>query len=99
MSQYNLNRHYRRLEGFRKRYWKLAEQFVQDVIWRIPVKTLVIDVYFTSSERFIIIDLNCWGKPTDPLLLNTWDRDWNEVAGIQLIPPPTKISGEVKVSF
>jgi len=31
--------------------------------------------------------------------LNTWDRDWNEVAGIQLIPPPTKISGEVKVSF
>ena len=99
MSQYNLNRHYRRLEGFRKRYWKLAEQFVQDVIWRIPVKTLVIDVYLTSSERFIIIDLNCWGKPTEPLLLNTWERDWEEPAGIVLIPPPTKISGEVKVSF
>ena len=99
MSQYNLNRHYRRLEGVRKRYWRLAEEFVQNIIWRIPVKTLVVDVYFTSSERFIIIDLNCWGKPTSPLLLKTWERDWSEVSGIHLIPPPTKISGEVKVSF
>ena len=99
MSQYNLNRHYRRIEGFRKRYWRLAEEFVQNIIWRIPVKTLAVDVYLTSSERFIIIDLNCWGKPTSPLLLKTWERDWSEVSGLHLIPPPTKISGEVKVSF
>ena len=99
MSQYNLIRHYRRLEGFRKRYWKLAEKFVQDIIWRIPVKALVVDVYLTSSERFIIIDLNRWGEPTSPLLLKTWERDWSEPAGIVLIPAPTKIGGEVKVSF
>ena len=99
MSQYNLIRHFRRLEGVRNRYWRIADAFVQDIIWRLPEKTLVMDIYLTSSEKILIIDINPWGKKTDPLLLKTWERDWNEVSGIHLIPPPTAISGEVKVSF
>lgn len=99
MSQYNLVRHFRRLEGLRNRYWRIADQFVNDIIWRLPEKTLVMDIYLTSSEKILVIDLNPWGKTTDPLLLNTWDRDWSEVSGLHLIPPPTPISGEVKVSF
>lgn len=99
MSQYNLVRHFRRLEGVRNRYWRIADQFVNDIIWRLPEKTLVMDIYLTSSEKILVIDLNPWGKTTDPLLLNTWDRDWSETSGLHLIPPPTPISGEVKVSF
>ena len=99
MSQYNLVRHFRRLEGERDKYWQMAENFVNEIIWLLPIKTLVIDVYITSSKKVMIIDLNPWGKPTSPLLLNTWDRNWTEVTGLHLIPPPTKIGGTVKVSF
>lgn len=99
MSQYNLIRHFRRLEGVRDAYWQMAEAFVNEIVWLLPVKTLVIDVYITSSKKVMIIDLNPWGKPTSPLLLNTWERDWTEVTGLHLIPPPTKIGGTVKVSF
>jgi len=60
---------------------------------------LVVDVYFTSDDRVLIVDLNPWGDPTDPLLFKTWDRDWAEEAGIKLIPRPVKMKGEVSVSF
>ena len=56
------------------------------------------DIYITSRQEIIIIDFNCWGEPTDPLLLS-WDADWDNVAGMHIIPAPTKISGSVKVSF
>ena len=99
MSQYHLIRHFRRLEGVKERYWARAVEFVKKVIWRLPVKTLVMDVYLTSSNGFLVIDLNPWGGETDPLLLRTWDRDWSTPAGIQLMAPPTAVTGDVKVSF
>ena len=63
------------------------------------VKTLVMDIYFTASGDILIIDLNPWGEPTDPLMLRSWDRDWSKPAGIVLMDPPTRISGDVNISF
>ena len=99
MSQYHLNRHYRRLEGVKDKYWKQAVEFVKKTVWRLPVDTLVMDVYITSSKGFLIIDLNPWGEPTEPLMLDNWDRDWNTPAGIVLMPVPIPISGDVNISF
>ena len=99
MSQYYLIRHFRRLEGVKETYWEEAEKFVTEIIWLMPVKTLVIDIYFTSDNEIMIIDINKWGNPTDPLMLNTWDRDWETQAGILLMPPPIRISGDVNISF
>lgn len=99
MSQYHLIRHFRRLEGGKEKYWNLAVEWLKEVAWRLPVKTLVMDIYITSDDEILLIDLNPWGGNTDPLLLHTWNRDWSEVAGIQLMAPPIAISGDVKVSF
>lgn len=99
MSQYHLIRHYRRLEGVKKEYWNLAEAFVRNVAWHLPVKSLVMDIYITSGNDILVVDLNPWGGDTDPLLLRTWERDWSVPAGIQLMAPPTAVSGDVKVSF
>ncbi len=99
MSQYHLIRHFRRLEGVKQDYWNLAEKFVGSVSWLLPVRTLVMDIYVTSERQILIVDLNPWGGDTDPLMLRSWNRDWSKPAGIVLMPPPTRISGEVKVSF
>lgn len=99
MSQYYLIRHFRRLEGVKENYWQKAEKFVQDIIWTLPVKTLVIDIYFTSDDEILIIDLNPWGFPTEPLMLDTWERDWSDTAGIVLMPVPISVSGDVNISF
>ncbi|MDD3153594.1 MAG: hypothetical protein PHS41_01910 [Victivallaceae bacterium] len=99
MSQYYLLRHFRRLEGVKDKFYDLARNFVGEIIWMLPVKTLVMDIYFTASDEILVIDLNPWGPPTNPLLLHTWDRDWEKPQGIVLMPPPMKISGEVRVSF
>ncbi len=99
MSQYHLVRHFRRLEGIKQDLWQKAEKFVEETAWLLPIQTLVMDVYITSSGQILIVDLNCWGEPTDPLMLRKWDRDWETPAGIVLMPSPTKISGEVQVSF
>lgn len=99
MSQYNLTRHFRRLEGVREKYWKLANNFTKEVCWRLPMKTLVMDIYITSDDEILIVDLNQWGGNTDPLLLRSWERDWSKTSGIQLMAPPTEVSGDVKVSF
>lgn len=49
----------------------------------------------------MIIDLNEFGLPTDPLLLKSWNINWYDVPEpkLKLMPPPFRISGEVKVSF
>ncbi len=99
MSQYHLIRHFRRLEGYKKAFWTEALGFVREISWMLPVKDLTMDIYFTSEHRILIIDLNPWGDPTDPLLLRTWNRDWSEPAGIVLMPPPVTVSGDVNVSF
>ncbi len=99
MSQYWLTRHYHRLERNKDGFWKKAGKFVKEISWALPVKTLVIDIYFTADNDILIIDLNPWGEPTDSLLLHGWDQDWAEGPGMKTIPPPYKISGEVNVSF
>lgn len=99
MSQYHLIRHYRRLEGVKERYWQMAEEFVAEIGWRLPVKDLVMDIYITSGKKILIVDLNAWGGETDPLMLLTWERDWSVPAGIRLMAPPTAVSGDVTVSF
>jgi hypothetical protein len=99
MSQYWLIRHFRRLEGIKKNLWKKGESFFEKIAWALPVKNLVMDIYLTSDGDILVIDINPWGKPTDPLLLRTWDRNWDQETGIMLMPPPWKISGDVNVSF
>ena len=99
MSQYHLIRHFRRLEGVRDKYWAIAEKLIRQIGWMLQLPELVMDVYISSDGRIQIIDLNPWGKPTDPLLLRSWERDWSTPAGLVLMDPPAKISGEVDVSF
>ena len=99
MSQYWLIRHYRRIEGYRKKFWDKAELFVSEISWLLPHHTMVMDIYVTATGRIIIVDINRWGEPTSPLLLKTWDRDWSIPAGIVLINPPVTIRGEINVSF
>ena len=98
MSQYHLVRHFRRLESVKEKYWNLAAAFVDDIAWRLPVKTLVMDIYITSGDDIMVVDLNQWGE-CDPLLLRTWERDWSIPAGIKVMDPPTAVSGDVQVSF
>lgn len=99
MSQYYLIRHFRRLEGLKDKFLAKAEKFVDEIIWQLPVKTLVIDIYFTSDDEIMIVDINPWGMPTQPLMLDTWERDWSQFAGIVLMPPPISVSGDVNISF
>ena len=99
MSQYNLIRHFRRLEGIREELWKSAERWFAEIAWRLPVKNVVIDIFLNGDNEVHVIDLNPWGGPTNPLLLRSFDRDWSKVTGLVLMPPPMKISGDVAVSF
>ena len=99
MSQYWMTRHYPRLEKVREKYWTLAVDFIDRNFWVLPEPDLVIDIYFTSKDEIIVIDLNPFGPPTDPLMLNTWDQDWQNTMGLKLIPHPTAISGDINVSF
>ncbi len=100
MSQYWLIRHFPLLDKRGSRYWKKAERLVSAVAWQLPLENFVMDIYVTSEEELLIIDLNPWGEPTDPLLLRSWDReDWSNSPGLQIMAPPTRISGSVHVSF
>ena len=65
----------------------------------MPIKTFVADVYFTNDDKILLIDLNPWGAPTDPLLLRSWERSWDSEPELFIMPPPTRISGDVDVSF
>lgn len=99
ISQYWLIRHYRRLEGRKDFYWEEGKELVNKISWLLPEPTIVMDVYFTSANEILILDFNTWGAPTAPLIMKTWERDWNEESGINLIPPPIKVGGDVNVSF
>ena len=99
MSQYYLIRHFRRLEGYKQKYWELARDFVNHASWLLPVENIVMDIYISSADEIMIIDLNPWGEPTSPLLFKNWNIDWSVPYGLRLIPPPTRISGNVNVSF
>ena len=99
MSQYWLTRHFRRLEGVKEQIWEQVNEFFNEISWNLPAETFVMDIYMTSSKKFLIVDLNPWGEDTDPLLLGSWDRDWTKKEKLVLMPPPTKIFGDVNVSF
>jgi hypothetical protein len=100
MSQLDLNNYYPRIAGRSSFFWQKAGEFVQDIATFLPQKNIVIDLYFTSKDEIIIIDLNNWGVPTDPLLLRKWDRDWHlEEEGLRLISKPVKLKGNISVSF
>ncbi len=99
MSQMNLERHFARLTLREDELWSMAREFTDQAAEKLPENDCVVDIYFTSTDRIMIVDMNQWGDPTDPLLLRTWDRDWTKVDGIKLIPPPVKMKGNVSVSF
>ena len=99
MSQYNLVRHFRRLEGFKEKYYETAKNFVDEISWLLPAKNIVVDIYITSQNKVLIMDLNEWRGTTNPLLLHSWDQDWDVDLGILLMRPPMKIKGDVNVSF
>ena len=99
MSQYNLERHFGRLAKREKELWRRAQKFASTVADFLPLDNVVVDVYFTSDDRVLIVDLNPWGPPTEALLFRTWDRDWEGDPGIKLIPRPLKMKGEISVSF
>jgi len=99
MSQMRLNRHYRRLEGHRHYLWSEAQRLTTDIAPFLPADDLTVDVYMTSAPSLMVIDLNGWGPPVDPLLLRTWSQPWDKEIGLRLIPPPTRLSGDVEVSF
>jgi len=99
MSQMNLERHFVRLALRADELWSDAQKFAEDIKKDLPEDDCVVDIYFTSSKRIMLIDMNSWGAPTDPLLLRTWDRNWEENSGLILIPPPVKMKGDISVSF
>lgn len=99
MSQYHLDRHFASIEERRDEIWKRAQEFAAKIGPLLPMDDVVVDVYLTANHQYMIIDLNEWGGGTDPKLLKTWERDWNEVAGLRIIPKPMQLKGDVKVSF
>ncbi len=99
MSQYNLDQHFARLVKHEKDIWRQAQKFAEEVAGFLPRENLVMDVYYTSSDRIMIVDLNSWGAPTSPLLFKHWNRDWSAEPSLRLIPKPVKMKGEVSVSF
>jgi len=99
MSQYHLDGYAARLHVRQAEIWSLAQAFAAEVTPWLPAENLVIDVYLTSDRRLLVVDLNPWGDPTNPLLLRGWDRDWSQDTGLRLIPKPVKMKGEISVSF
>ena len=99
MSQYNLDRHFARLAGRQEMLWEAGRAFAADIADFLPIETVVVDVYLCSDGHFLIVDLNAWGPPTDPLLFKTWERNWAEDAGLRLMPKPVRMTGDISVSF
>ena len=99
MSQYWLIRHFRRLVKLKDAYWSKAEKFVNEIAPILEMRDCAMDIYFTASGKILIVDVNPWGPPTGPLMLNSWDRDWNNTSGCFIVPPPHTLSGDVNVSF
>jgi len=85
MSQMHLERPYQRLLLRREFWWTAAKEFVDEISWLLPQKNIVMDIYFTSKDEILIIDLNKWGEPTKPLLAGTWNMDWSYPFGLKLM--------------
>lgn len=98
MSQRNLERQFRRLEGRKDDFLQKAQDFVGQISPFLEESNVVVDIYFTSESQILIVDFNSW-EECDPLLFRKWDRNWSEPSGIKLMAAPIKIQGDVKVSF
>ena len=99
MSQRHLVRHFRRLEGRKEEYWRVAQEFFREIKESLPVASLAMDVYITSNRKVLVLDLNPWGEPTDPLMFRDWNRHVDAPLGCLLVPAPHTLSGDVNVSF
>ena len=100
MSQLRLKQYYPKLHKRRDFIWKVAQKFIREIVDFLPNQEVVIDVYLTSNDDLMIIDMNPWGEPTDPLLLRNWDRDWGaKELGLVLAPKPIKLGGDISVSL
>ncbi len=100
MSQYHIE------EGFlpkivarQEQLWKGAQTFGSHVARRLHEADVVVDVYLTASRHWLIVDVNDWGPPTDPLLFRDWEQDWAAIPGARFVPRPVKMKGNVSVSF
>ncbi len=99
MSQYCLERHFGRLAKREAELWTLGCAFAEILAPGLPTADVTADVYLTSKDQFLLVDLNSWGAPTEPLLLRSWDRDWEAQAGLKLIPKPVRMDGDISISF
>ena len=99
MSQRYLNKHYAKIEARKKMIWDKGKLLIRDISSFLPADNLVVDVYLNSANQFMILDLNTWGSPTEPLLLRDWNCDWHENMGLKLVEKPVQLKGEVSVSF
>ena len=99
MSQLHLERHHPKIEQQKNFIWNKARSLIDDIAAFLPSPDIVLDLYLTSRNEWMIIDMNTWGAPTDPLLFRTWDCDWEKGMGVRLLKKPVKLKGEVSVSF
>ena len=75
------------------------QDFVKEVAPLIPLEKYTLDIYFKSSLDIFIVDVNEWGAPTCPKLFS-WDYDFSKATPeLRLIKAPSKIKGDVNVSF
>lgn len=99
MSQYRPGRH---LSAIAKRETEIlgkGRDLAGRIAEHLPAENIVVDVYLCSDGHLLVVDMNDWGLPTEPLLMRTWDRDWSIDGGLKLVPKPTKMGGEISVSF
>ena len=99
MSQLYLDRHHPKVEQRKNFIWRKARALVAEVVLFLPAADIAVDVYLTSGNELMIIDMNVWGPPTDSLLYRTWDCDWKKNMGLRLATKPVTLKGEVSVSF
>ncbi len=99
MSQYRLRKHVPKIAKRKAEIWSKATVFAECISRGLLAEDIVVDVYLCSDGKLLLVDLNARGDPTDPKLLNTWDRDWDETIRLKLIPRPIKMKGDVSVSF
>ncbi len=99
MSQRFLRKYHARLHARNDEIWRLAKSMVAQIGDFLPREDLTVDVYLTASGKLMLLDMDVFGEPTDPLLLRDWDQDWSSPIGLKLMPKPTRLGGDVSVSF
>ncbi len=98
-SQRFLDKHHPRLGRRHAEIWSLCREFADKISDFLPSSDITVDVYMTATAKMMILDMNPWGEPTDPLLYRDWDRDWSRKPELLILPKPMHISGNISVSF